>query len=277
MRTDRFEVHKYSFEDSWDAIWRGIRFERGEWRPGFRDREDLRLLRRMAETLAPVDRFPSVLDCTCGLGTKTICLAEMGYEVEASDASAEAVRITRLFSEEEGLHIRCLRSRWDELGEKCGRRYDWVFSDAFDLAPTREDLLAAARGICAVLREGGRFVFPGAHQWFTDEEREEVLRMDWEGLQPVEVDPPRHEGDLRVMGVYFHERCPEGIIVNGVRLWEQGGRTRVDVAKDWIRCFRWTWEDFVGVLTDAGFAEVYSRKLKGFPARAPYIPNVAER
>ena len=277
MNSHGFEVNEYSFEDSWDAIWKCQWFERDTWRPSFRNHQDLKLLRQMAETLVRVGEFTSVLDCTCGLGTKAICLAEMGYEVEASDGSAEAVRIAQQFSREEGVEIPCFRSRWEELGRKCSHRYDWVFSDAFDLAPTREDLLAAARGIHAVIRGGGRFVFPGAHQWFTEEEKAEVLRMDWDELQRIEVDPPRQRENLRLTSVYFHERREEGIIVNGVALWEEDGRMRVDIVKDWVRCFRWTWQDFVEVLTAAGFSEVYSQKLEGVPERAPYIPNVAVR
>ena len=58
----------------------------------------------------------SVLDCSCGLGCKTILLAEMGYEVEGADGSAFAVKCAAELAAEEGHSIRFFRARWETLG-----------------------------------------------------------------------------------------------------------------------------------------------------------------
>jgi len=269
------EVKEYSFDDSWDAIWKSLWSMRDTWQGVFREREDIVFLKRLAESLMPAHEVKSVLDSTCGVGSKAIVLAEMGYDVEASDASAEAVRIMQQFSKEEGLTIPCFQSRWDELSGKCSRTFDCVFNDAFDLIATRECLLASARGIHSVLKEGGMFIFPGAHQWFTEEEKEAVLDADWQALQRIEVGPSYERDGRRLTTVYVHDRTSDGIIVNAINLWEEKGRMHVDIVKDWIRCFKWTWKDYVDVLTRAGFSSVFSVKIDGAPERAPYIPNVA--
>ena len=92
------DVARYSFEDSWDAIWRCQWFERDAWRSAFRDQEDMRHLLAVARATMPLPDYRRVLDCTSGLGAKSIVLAEMGYEVQGADGSAEGVRIAERFA-----------------------------------------------------------------------------------------------------------------------------------------------------------------------------------
>lgn len=65
-----------------------------------------------------------VLDCSCGLGLKTIVMREAGLNVHGSDGCAEAVRLAREFAEEEGHpEIPYSVSWWAELPHNIETRY----------------------------------------------------------------------------------------------------------------------------------------------------------
>ena len=221
------------------------------------------------------NEFRSLLDSSCGIGQKSVVLAEMGYEVEASAASEEAVRITAEHARLAGLSFPVIRSRWEELGSAGVGSFDAVYNDALDLVETKEALLASARGFHAVLRDGGLLLFPGAHQWFSEAEREEVIEETWQSLPRIGAEAPVVRGDVRLSGVYVHDRVEEGVLVNVVLLWEEGGRAHAEIALDWIVRFRWSWPDLASALSEAGFREVFSARIDGYPARAPYIANIA--
>lgn len=264
-------------KESWDTIWKWQWFMRDAWQHDFRKQEDMVVTRRIVQSLLPNRNVKSVLDCSCGLGRKTILLAEMGYDVEGSDSSAAAVRFARQFAKEQGVKIRFFQSCWEELGNKCNRKFDCVFSDAFDLIQTRKALKASAKGIYSVLKKGGKFIFPGVHQWFTEAERKRVIDNEWKRLQRFEVEPPYEKNGIRITKLYVHDRTPEGIFINSIAIIKEKGKMRVDIAKDTIIYFKWTWQDYVEVLRKVGFKKVYSMKVKGIPQRVPYIPNIAEK
>jgi hypothetical protein len=79
----------------------------------------------------------------------------------------------------------------------------------------------------------------------------------------------------RLTRTYVCDRVDDGITVTEVALWEEAGRMRALIAKDWVRCLRWSFADFADALTEAGFRDVDSVKVPGFPARVPWIANVA--
>ena len=75
---------------------------REQWRGSFRERKRhssgaFMELVRESGMLAQ-----AVLDSSCGLGLKTIVMREAGLEVHGADGCAEAIRLARLFAEEEG-------------------------------------------------------------------------------------------------------------------------------------------------------------------------------
>ena len=114
---------------AWDTIWKWTWFTKDQWQPGFREsKEGTR--RALGSLLRKLD-VKAFLGCSCGLGWKTIILAEMGYRVEGCDGSRVAVAHAAELAEEEGQTIRFFRSRWGRLGETSGRKYDCVYNDAF--------------------------------------------------------------------------------------------------------------------------------------------------
>ncbi len=96
-------------ERAWDAIWRWTWFVKEQWQPTFRKSKEG--TRRALASLLPKLGVSSVLDCSCGLGWKTILLAEMGYAVEGCDACDFAVKRASELAREEGHEIRFFRSR----------------------------------------------------------------------------------------------------------------------------------------------------------------------
>src|SRR4051812_42092579 len=95
-----------------------------------------------------------VLDCACGTGTLAVGLARRGYEVDASDASAEMIVRTRALAQASGARVRAEVARWDGLA---GGPFDAVFcvGNSIPHAPGRDGRRAALGGMRGVLREGG--------------------------------------------------------------------------------------------------------------------------
>jgi 2-polyprenyl-3-methyl-5-hydroxy-6-metoxy-1,4-benzoquinol methylase len=99
-------------------------------------------------------RIKSILDCSCGLGFKTILLAELGYEVEGSNAGAIAVEYAYQLVKEEGLNIRFFSLPLGRVRTKCKRKFDYMFGDAFDWITTRKSRLQLRESILCLRRMG---------------------------------------------------------------------------------------------------------------------------
>ena len=65
---------------AWDTIWRWTWFTRDQWRPEFRTWDEAGTRGALASLLREL-RVESILESSCGIGWKTIVLAEMGYRV----------------------------------------------------------------------------------------------------------------------------------------------------------------------------------------------------
>ena len=94
----------------------------------------------------------TILDCSCGLGFKTIALAEAGYNTEGSDMSPIAVKYAKKLAEERGLRIRFFCSRFEELAKRSRKKYDCIYSDYFDELADPETLQKSAKGIHSALK-----------------------------------------------------------------------------------------------------------------------------
>jgi SAM-dependent methyltransferase len=119
-----------------------------------------RMRERMWRTLLEVFPPPArLLDLGCGTGLDAAHLAERGYQVVASDGSAEMVARTRQRVQEGGLggrvSVRVLGIQ--ELGKLRGELYDGIYSD---LGPLNclPDLEAVAADCAALLKPQGKVV-----------------------------------------------------------------------------------------------------------------------
>lgn len=267
--TPRLSV--YAGAKAWDTIWKWTWFTKDAWRHDFRRRKEG--TRRALSSLLPKLQVRSILDSSCGLGWKTILLAEMGYDAEGSDGCALAVKHASELAREEGLNIRFFRSRWETLGETAGRKYDCVYNDAFAWITTRRSLRASAKGICSVLKRGGEFIFQGAHQWSCESDRQRLIHEEFEEEGPFEALPVYEKDGVKLITLVTREKRKDGILGNRVHIVDAHGPVRIEVASV-LDLGRWTWDDYTKTLVDAGFTRLYSVKEKGI-GPTPYYLNVA--
>ncbi|MDE2736203.1 MAG: class I SAM-dependent methyltransferase [Gemmatimonadota bacterium] len=103
---------------------------------------------------------PVVLDCSCGIGTQAIGLAQRGYNVFASDLSPRAVARAESEAAKRGLNVRFAVADIRELECAFDRQFDVVIScdNSLPHLLTDEDLTLALRNIRHVLTDKGLFV-----------------------------------------------------------------------------------------------------------------------
>ena len=101
-----------------------------------------------------------VLDCSCGIGTQAIGLAQRGYEVFASDLSPQAVTRAKSEAAKRGLNIPFAVADVRELECAFDQKFDAVIScdNSLPHLLTDEDLTLALRNIRRVLTDRGLFV-----------------------------------------------------------------------------------------------------------------------
>ena len=173
-------------------------------------------------------KVKAVLDCSCGLGQTTFALSGLCYHVEGSDASSIAIELASDLAETRDQHIRCFRYRWDTLGHAAQRKYDCVYNDSFEWAPTRASMRASATGIHSVLKSGGRFVFWGDHQW-SNYTRPDV-DAEFRSADRFEALPVDEHNGVKLTTLVSRERIPDGIPGNRIHIVEENGATRIEVA-----------------------------------------------
>ena len=129
---------------------------REQWRGSFRERKRhssgafVELVRERGLLEQPV------LDCSCGMGLKTIVMREAGLTVHGSDIRAEAVRLAHLLAKEEGhADIRYFAASWAELPQVSGVRYAAIFNDALSWVCSEDEMAANLKGLHDCLLPGG--------------------------------------------------------------------------------------------------------------------------
>ncbi len=258
------QLRVYTGAKAWDTIWKWKFFAD----PPSPDRPAAQALHSL---LGPL-KVKTVLDCSCGLGSTTFALADVGYSVDGSDASSLAVKLCSKLALARDLKVSFFRSRWDKLPDAAKRKYDCVYNDSFEWCPTRASLRASAKGVHSVLKRGGHFVFKGDHQW-SDGTRPDV-DAELRSAGRFEALPICERDGIRLTTFVSRERIPDGILGNRIHVVEQDGITRVEIASSPdIR--KWMWQDFVDILTDVGFRKVYTHKAKS--KAGPTYLNVAEK
>ncbi|MCW2246059.1 SAM-dependent methyltransferase [Azospirillum fermentarium] len=107
----------------------------------------------------------SLVHLQCNAGQDSLSLARLGADVTGVDISDEAISFARRLSDGSGIPARFEREdvfTWFEQAVSAGRLFDRVFS-SYGTICWLSDLDAWARGIAAVLKPGGRFVFLEFH------------------------------------------------------------------------------------------------------------------
>ncbi|MCP4645567.1 MAG: class I SAM-dependent methyltransferase, partial [bacterium] len=249
-----------AFTTDYDVFYRWQWFSRDRWRGGFREGKrhsslgfaDLLKERGMAEE--------PVLDCSCGLGLKTLVMKELGLRVEGSDACAEGIEYARRFAAEEGHpDLAYFPSTWAELPEATEQRYAAVFCDALSWIHEDADMAASLRGLHDVLRPGGVLVYmgalPGSGGFDGSEAR--LLEEEWQRALA-------HQGGPYALG---YQHTADGVSVTETIVLERGtdyidkhhlyavtedGATRLE-AMTMRSVVKWYWDRIEPLLRAAGF------------------------
>jgi len=240
---------------SWDTIWKWAWFNKDHWKKrSFREnRLALKPLLPVLKKLSP----RSILDCSCGLGIKTILLRKEGYRLEGSDSSTVAIKYAPRLSREEGFSIKYLISSYHNLPDNCHRSYDCVYTDSFDWIDNRAYLSRAARGIYSVLRPGGFFIFDGAPKYWTKRHLQRLINRDWNSRLPVVSDPPIKKGNLQMIRLEISDKTVEGIQETYLYITIKKRLINIEFAS-MKNTIKWTWKDYSEALIPAGFRSVKS-------------------
>jgi len=206
-------------------------------------------IRRQAEALNAVIRDAlgagphRILDCTCGIGTQALGLAELGHRVTGSDLSPGAIRRAGEEAGARGLSIAFHVVDLLDLGDQVGAGFDVVLSadNALPHLLSEADLRRGVRNMVSRLRPGGLFLA-------STRDYDRILEEKPEGTGPGMTGPP---GNRRA-SFQLWEWEPDGRTYR-VQLFfldeEEGGwRTRCHTAR--YRGVRR--EELSGLLGEAG-------------------------
>jgi len=267
-------------EESWETIYRWEWFRREAWRADFRRAKrgpSGGSSRAFQQVVAGLGGGPA-LDASCGLGLKTIVLAEMGLNVLGSDGCAFAVEKARELARLERLDIDYFTSSWAELPSQTPRRFAAVFCDALSWTLTREEFDASLRGFRSVLKSGGVLVFMGAEEGSSDDpaHQEKLLGELWNRRPRFEIDWTHAEKDTRCTRILVRELGPDFMDEHSLYLVEEAGRRRLETATVRQPVY-WHWLILREMFAGAGFSKLETREFPDLgPDGAPLKLNVAK-
>ena len=201
-------------------------------------------------------KVKSILDCSCGLGFKTVMFAKMGYKVEGSVASAIAIKYALQLAKEHGLKIKFFHSSFEDLPRASKRVYDCVYSDYFDELETYKALLDSAKGVYSVLKKDGKFIFCSFSPEWKKSELNKLIERVWKERERFKIDPPIEQSGVKVIHIEVADKTSEGILENNIYLIEERGVMRAEIAPIMNPRIKWTYSDYVKILSEAGFKKV---------------------
>jgi SAM-dependent methyltransferase len=219
-----------------------------------------RSIKRQAETLnrllaSELGGNPlKILDCSCGIGTQSIGLAQLGHHVVASDLSQAAVHRAANEAHQRNLPIQFFVSDMTSLKDIEQNNFDAVI--AIDNALPhidRSHLGQAAAAIKSKLRPNGLFIAsirdydaliverptsqPPAF-WGKPGSRR-IVHQIWDWTDGTDTDPQKNDPSYR-LHLYITVESPQG--------WK---------AHHFVSRYRWLLrEELSSVLRDAGFNEI---------------------
>lgn len=97
-----------------------------------------------------------IFDLGCGVGRHTIYFASLGYEVDAMDLSADAVKSTKVWLKEEALEAKVCEGKMTELTQP-DNHYDLVLAYNVIYHAFKHDMAKVINEIYRILKPGGFF------------------------------------------------------------------------------------------------------------------------
>jgi len=221
-----------------------------------------------------------VLDCSSGLGQKTIVIREAGANVEGSDKCAFAVEHAAKFAAEEGYpDLRFFESAWAGLPRAAGKRYAAIFNDALSWISSDDEMAASLKGLHDVLLPGGVLAYMGALPGSAPESKT-LLDEEWRGIlrdsKRIVVGFHHVQGGAEVTEIQVAEKGPDYIDRHHIYVVEaETGAPRLESTT--MRCvYKWDWDVIEPFLRRAGFRAFSTKDFTGDGGR-PFQLVVAER
>ena len=171
--------------------------------------------------LARLSPGAPVLDCACGTGHLALGLSRRGYRAYGSDISSGSIHIARRHARELTAKVRFKVAAWRDLPNRMRRRFDLVIcaGNAIGHCRGERDMLAALRGMHAVLRPGGSLYLDT--RWWENRRRDKVRFQAYR---------TKVVGDEHLTWLLVHDyprRLEAPHLIEVVVLCERGGATTV--------------------------------------------------
>lgn len=239
-------------------------FCREQWRQSFREKKRqssgafVELVRERGVVSKPV------LDCSCGLGLKTIVLKEAGLNVHGSDGCELAVEHAREFAREEGhSDIPYFVSSWADLPRQTNTRYAAIFNDALSWVYSDEEMASSLRGSRECLQPGGILAYMGALPGTDDAGQQDLLEREWltrtvDGRHIAGLSAS--DGKTSVQEAIFQEKGADYVDEHHLFMVNDAGAPRVET---WcLRCtLKWSWPRIEPFLRNAGFSTFATKEF----------------
>ncbi len=249
----------------WDLVHRWEWFRRESWRQGFRTKihgqggGPARAFATMAH-----DRDAKVLlDASCGLGRRTVYLAEKGVTILGSDISGVAVNHARELARDENAPVTFFRSAWNELPKNMPHHFDGILVTGLNLEPSWDHLGVALVGLYHALHSGGFLMFVGATEGEPPTGPADRVAADWNSQPPESVEWFVREGKITCSLVKLRYKAADYIDDRLLYVSEENGEARLE-STTIRRPFYWTWSHWRDVTRMAGFCNLETRTFPGF-------------
>jgi SAM-dependent methyltransferase len=216
-----------------------------------------------------------LLDSTCGLGDHSINLRDVGFDVEACDASAFVLEEAARNIRDAGVEVPLFACRWQDLGKRSAR-YDVVFNDVIHWIHDPNELREAAAGLRDALVPGGSLVF-----FFADGREPEagagkkILEWDWENMARTELAWEHEKDGTRVSLGLMNERGDDFIDQHHFYVVRERDAVRLE-SFTMRRVYRWDFHALSRALADVGFRDITSHAFENVKGHG-YALNLARR
>ena len=106
------------------------------------------------------DKNANILDCACGIGTQTIGLAAIGYNVTGSDISDGEIAEAKERAKKNNVNVSFEHANFCALSDTFFAQFDIVIAmdNALPHMLTSNDLASAIKSIVNQIKDGGMFV-----------------------------------------------------------------------------------------------------------------------
>ena len=106
------------------------------------------------------DSNAKILDCACGIGTQAIGLANIGYQVTASDISAGEISEAKKRATENNVNINFFQADFCSLSDIFSEKFDIIIAmdNALPHMLSSNSLEKAIKSIISQIRDGGLFI-----------------------------------------------------------------------------------------------------------------------